>query len=86
MQIEIITEVSTVRGNGWVESGDFFSAWFMGNNPPGVKGSPLGRSQESMAAAVRDLIVRTNGESGTKFAVSDLVIVRHKDYRLGGGK
>jgi hypothetical protein len=75
--VRIETETRTVEANGWVESGAYYSASFAHPQPESVKGCPLGRSQESMEDAIRDLVLRTNGESGTTFKVSDFEIVRH---------
>jgi hypothetical protein len=77
MKIKIETETRTVESNGWVNAGAYCSASFAHPQPEGVKGCPLGRSQESMEDAIRDLVLRTNGESGTTFKVSDFEIVRH---------
>jgi len=78
--VRIETETRTVEGNGWVESGAYYSASFAHPQPESVKGCPLGRSQESMEDAIRDLVLRTNGESGTTFKVSDFEIVRHNGH------
>jgi hypothetical protein len=75
--IRIETETRTVEANGWVDAGAYYSASFAHPQPESVKGCPLGRSQESMDDAVRDLVLRTNGESGTKYKVADFEIVRH---------
>ena len=77
MKTKIETETRTVEGNGWVKTGAYYSASFTHPQPATVKGCPLGRSQESMKDAIRDLVNRTNGESGTTFTVADLETVRH---------
>ena len=81
MKLEIITEASTVQANGWVDSGSYYSASFAGNNPAGVKGCPMGRSQDSVEAAIHDLLRRVAGESQVFLCMEQLTVVRHNDYR-----
>jgi hypothetical protein len=76
-------EVQTVVANGWVESGNYWTAMFEGKQPDEIRGCPCGRSQESGNAAIVDLLQRTNGESGTAIKLSQLDITR-KDYTKGG--
>lgn len=75
--IEIETETRTVEANGWVEAGDYHTASFRGMQPENVRGCPLGRSQHSAAAAVADLLRRTNDESGTSYTAAQVTVTRH---------
>ncbi len=77
LKIAIHTETHPVEANGWVEAGDYHNAMFAQPQPAAVKGCPSGRSQVSMAEAIRDLVARTNRESGTCLIPADLVVTRH---------
>jgi hypothetical protein len=65
------------EANGWVDDGMYHNAMFDGRVPPGIKGCPAGRSQVSAAEAIRDLVLRTNGESGTALTVESLEVSRY---------
>jgi hypothetical protein len=85
MKFEITTEASMVESNGWVDSGAYYKASFKGNNPKGVKGCPMGRSQVDVESAIRDLIIRVGNESAIYLSKEDLVVVRHDNYLATGG-
>lgn len=75
MKPKIKVNHQLVESNGWVTKGSYWNAMFVPNNPLGVKGCPCGRSQHSADMAVRDLLDRTNMESGTQFNRCDFEIV-----------
>ena len=74
---KIPIEVSSQRQerNSWVDAGLWHTAMFLHPHPEGIKGCPCGRSQESVDHAIRDLLDRTNGESGTCLGMSSVVLV-----------
>jgi len=74
--LEIETETRTVEDTGWVEAGAYHAAYYR-HQPEDVRGCPAGRSQHSVAAAVADLLRRTNDESGTDYTAADVTITRH---------
>jgi hypothetical protein len=65
------------EANGWVEAGMYHNAMFDHPQPAGIKGCPAGRSQLSVADAIRDLVIRTNGESGTALSADSLEVSRY---------
>jgi hypothetical protein len=65
------TETRRVESNGWVESGEWHVAYFP-HQPEFIRGCPSGRSQRSAVDAVRDLLSRTNDESGTALTLADI--------------
>ena len=75
-QLEIETETRTVEANTWVEAGEYHTAYFR-HQPENVKGCPAGRSQHSAAAAISDLLHRTNDESGTAYTSAMVTVTRH---------
>ena len=77
-ELSVDTETSTTVANGWVEAGAYHTAYWSGNGPDGVRGCPAGRSNQSVGAAIADLVRRTNEESGTAFSASDVVVRTHR--------
>ena len=67
----IKTETRRVESNGWVESGDWHTAYFHPHTND-FKGCPCGRSQTSVENAITDLIRRVNQENGTSLSREQL--------------
>jgi len=77
-QIEIETESCHLDGNDWTPAGPYHTACFV-REPDGVRGCPMGRSHVSVEDAIRNLLFRTNDESGTGYIRDVLTVVRHRD-------
>lgn len=73
-RFKVVTDGRAQAKTDWVEEGVWFTAMFDGPTPEGVRGTPVGRAQESRHGAVLDLISRILFDYNVVITLDDIVV------------